>query len=285
MQCEVGKFQLANCLRNSLRNLIQVGLKFLLKLDPSLRTVNHPNASNLPHRVFSLRSQSSPLIRNLFRFHRRELFTEHLPGVSRLRDTCANRRQPINSSGPRKLRMFLQGLSWMELATGADTIHIWGYVVTSSVSIISGGVYPFHAVQTSWSGMKILQFETWNDAIQSDLSIKLTTYRGSAKSILASWIRRLPNFEDRHQVTSVYIYSGQFTGGCSVWSFRLLNIPDPMMFVSEPTGIHALRYMKSVLEVQVTVNFWRRRRRIEYITRHRECGGHTWTFMSGMGYT
>jgi len=69
------------------------------------------NASNLPHRVFSLRSQSIPLIRNLFRFHRRELFTEHLPGVSRLRDTCANRRQPINSSGPRKLRMFLQGLS------------------------------------------------------------------------------------------------------------------------------------------------------------------------------
>jgi len=89
---------------------------------------------------------------------------------------------------------------------------------------------------------------------------------GVQSNILVSWIRRLPNFEDRHQLTSVYIYSGQFTGGCSVSSFRLLNIPDPMTFVSEPTGIHTLRYMKSVSEVQVTVSCWRRRRRIEYIT-------------------
>ena len=35
-------------------------------------------ASNLPHRVFSLLSQSIPPIRNLFSFHRHELFPEHL---------------------------------------------------------------------------------------------------------------------------------------------------------------------------------------------------------------
>jgi len=102
------------------------------------------NASNLPHRVFSLPSQSSPSLGTCSVFTDVSYFPSiYCPGVSRLRDTRANRRQPINSSGLRK--------GWVEWnwRTSAHTIHIWGYVVTSSVSIISGGVYPFHAVLTS----------------------------------------------------------------------------------------------------------------------------------------